>query len=57
MDTTSVIEPLVDIQKEIAVIVAKNEKGDTKAFPPVEMEFNPVANLVEYLVCPCEYFR
>ena len=52
MDTPSVIEPLVNIQKEIAVIVAKNEKGDIKAFPPVEMEFNPVANLVEYLVCP-----
>lgn len=52
MDTPSVIEPLVNIQKEIAVIVAKNENGQTKAFPPVEMEFNPVANLVEFLICP-----
>ena len=54
MDTPSVIEPLVNIQKEIAVIVAKNENGQTKAFPPVEMEFNPVANLVEFLICPAD---
>ena len=52
MDTPSMIEPLIDIQKEIAVIVAKNENGQIKVFPPVEMEFNPVANLVELLICP-----
>ncbi len=52
MDTPSIIEPLVDIQKEIAVIVARNENGEVKAFPPVEMEFNPTANLVEFLFCP-----
>ncbi len=52
MNTPSVVEPLVDIWKEIAVIVAKNEKGEIKAFPPVEMEFNPEANLVEFLICP-----
>jgi 5-(carboxyamino)imidazole ribonucleotide synthase len=52
MDTPSLIEPLVNIHKEIAVIVAKNEKGQTKVFPPVEMEFNPLANLVEFLICP-----
>jgi 5-(carboxyamino)imidazole ribonucleotide synthase len=50
--TASVVEPLVDIKKEIAVIVARNEKGEIKTFPAVEMEFNPVANLVEFLVCP-----
>lgn len=52
MDTPSVVETQVDIWKEIAVIVAKNESGQIKVFPPVEMEFNPVANLVELLVCP-----
>lgn len=52
MDTPSVVESLVDIRKEIAVIVAKNENGQVAAFPPVEMEFNPEANLVELLVCP-----
>lgn len=50
----SVVEDLVDIQKEIAVVVARNEQGEVKAFPAVEMEFNPVANLVEFLVCPAD---
>ncbi|MDF1866998.1 MAG: 5-(carboxyamino)imidazole ribonucleotide synthase [Saprospiraceae bacterium] len=52
--TPSVIEPLVDIEKEIAVIVARNENGEMQTFPAVEMEFNPVANLVEFLVCPAD---
>jgi 5-(carboxyamino)imidazole ribonucleotide synthase len=52
MPDASVVENLVDLEKEIAVIVARNEKGEIAAFPPVEMEFNPVANLVEFLVCP-----
>jgi len=48
----SLIERLVDFEKEIAVIVARNEDGETKAFPMVEMEFNPHANLVEFLISP-----
>jgi 5-(carboxyamino)imidazole ribonucleotide synthase len=48
----SLIERLVDFEKEIAVIVARNEKGETQAFPMVEMEFNPEANLVEFLIAP-----
>ena len=37
---------------ELAVIVARNEQGETEAFTAVEMTFNPQANLVEYLLCP-----
>lgn len=48
----SLIERWVDFQKEIAVIVARNEDGEIKAFPMVEMEFNPEANLVEFLIAP-----
>jgi 5-(carboxyamino)imidazole ribonucleotide synthase len=48
----SIIERLVDFEKEIAVIVARNENGEVKAFPMVEMEFNPEANLVEFLIAP-----
>jgi 5-(carboxyamino)imidazole ribonucleotide synthase len=48
----SLIERWVDFQKEIAVIVARNENGEIKAFPMVEMEFNPHANLVEFLISP-----
>lgn len=46
------IEKKVEIEKELAVIVARNPSGEVAAFPPVEMEFNPVANLVEFLLCP-----
>lgn len=48
----SLIERWIDFEKEIAVIVARNENGDIKAFPMVEMEFNPEANLVEFLISP-----
>jgi 5-(carboxyamino)imidazole ribonucleotide synthase len=48
----SLIERWIDFEKEIAVIVARNENGDIKTFPMVEMEFNPEANLVEFLIAP-----
>jgi len=48
----SLIERLIDFEKEIAVIVARNEAGEVKCFPMVEMEFNPQANLVEFLIAP-----
>jgi 5-(carboxyamino)imidazole ribonucleotide synthase len=47
-----VVEALADIALELAVIVARNAAGETKAFPAVEMSFHPEANLVEFLVCP-----
>lgn len=51
----SIIEEIVDFEKEIAVIVARNAKGEIKTFPMVEMEFNPEANLVEFLISPSTY--
>jgi len=51
----SIVEELVDFEKEIAVIVARNERGDVKTFPMVEMEFNPEVNLVEFLIAPSIY--
>lgn len=50
----SVIEQLVDIEKELSVIVARNASGDIVAYPVVEMVFHPEANLVEFLQCPAE---
>ena len=52
MQGPSVIEKRVSIEKEVAVIVARNCKGEIRCFPPVEMVFDPRANLVEMLVCP-----
>ncbi len=48
------IEKLIDFDKEISVIVARNEKGEVKAFPVVEMVFHPVQNLVEFLFSPAD---
>jgi 5-(carboxyamino)imidazole ribonucleotide synthase len=48
----SLIEELVDFEKELSVIVARSSNGETRSFPCVEMEFNPEANLVEFLVSP-----
>lgn len=47
-------ENLVDIEKELAVIVARNSSGEVRAFPTVEMAFHPTANLVEFLLCPAQ---
>ncbi|MES3019179.1 MAG: 5-(carboxyamino)imidazole ribonucleotide synthase [Bacteroidota bacterium] len=51
-DAPSLIEDWVDFEKELAVIVSRNENGEIKTFPCVEMEFNPEANLVEFLISP-----
>jgi 5-(carboxyamino)imidazole ribonucleotide synthase len=50
----SVLEKFVDFEKELAVIAARNEGGETTGFPAVELEFNPEANLVELLFAPAE---
>ena len=48
----SVLEKMVDFEKELSVIVARNENGEIKSFPCVECEFNSEANLVEFLFSP-----
>lgn len=47
-----IAEQLVHFTNELAVIVARNAQGKTKAYPVVEMEFHPEANQVEYVLCP-----
>lgn len=51
-EAPSVLERLVDFDKEISVIVTRNQSGEVKCFPAVECEFNPEANLVEFLFSP-----
>lgn len=53
-DSPGHLEKLIDFEKEIAVIVARNERGEIKSFPAVEMVFHPEANLVEYLFSPAQ---
>jgi 5-(carboxyamino)imidazole ribonucleotide synthase len=52
LEGPSIIEDLITMQREVAVIVARDVKGGIRAFPAVEMRFNMDANLVEMLLCP-----
>jgi 5-(carboxyamino)imidazole ribonucleotide synthase len=47
----SIIEELIDIDKELSVIVARSRTGEIKVYPSVEMVFHE-ANLIDYLVAP-----
>lgn len=53
-DAPSVLEKMVDFEREISVIVARNESGEIVSYPVVDMEFNKTANLVEFLFSPSE---
>ena len=45
-------EDLVEIEKEIGVIVCRSVSGETVSYPSVEMEFHPTANQVEFVLSP-----
>ena len=51
-DAPSIVEELIDFSTEVSVIGARNSNGEIKLFPAVDMEFNPEANLVEFLCSP-----
>ena len=51
-DKPSVLEKMVDIDKELAVIVAVAETSQPVLFPPVEMVFDPKLNLLDFQLCP-----
>ncbi len=54
LDVPCIVEDLVNIKKEISVIVVRSFSGECRCFPPVEMVFSSDANLVEYLISPAE---
>lgn len=53
-DEGAVLEKMVTIQKEIAIIIGINEKGETAIYPPAEMIFNNDLNLLEYQLSPAK---
>lgn len=53
-DVPCVLEDLVDIDKELAVIVSRNEEGSTSTYEPVEMIFDPEKNLLDYQLAPAD---
>lgn len=54
LEGKSIIEDLVPIEKELAVIAARDQEGKVSSYDVVEMVFKPEANLVEYLRCPAQ---
>ncbi len=52
--TESFIEELVDIDKELAVIVARNLEGEIKCYPVVEMLFDDRTNICDIVMAPAK---
>lgn len=46
------LEAFVPCEKELAVIVARDQAGNMLSYPSIEMEFDPEANLVTLLLSP-----
>lgn len=53
-DAPGLLEKWIDFDKELAIIVARNEKGELRTFPIVECAFHPVHNMVEFLFSPAD---
>ncbi|MFT4024981.1 MAG: 5-(carboxyamino)imidazole ribonucleotide synthase [Flavihumibacter sp.] len=53
-DAPSILEKKVDIEKELAILVAIDNKGQTAIYPPVEMVFDPYLNLLDYQIAPAD---
>ena len=52
LQTESFIEEMVDIDKELAVIVARNIEGEIKCYPVVEMLFDERVNICDSVMAP-----
>jgi len=50
----SFLEEFVDIEKELAVMVARSAAGEIKCHPVVEMAFDEAANICDMVVAPAE---
>lgn len=53
-DAPGVLEKMVKIKKEIALIIAADDKGNTAMYPPVDMVFDNRLNLLDYQISPAE---
>jgi 5-(carboxyamino)imidazole ribonucleotide synthase len=51
-DAPSILERLINYKKEISVIACRSKLGQVEIYPPVELNFHPEKNLVEYLISP-----
>jgi 5-(carboxyamino)imidazole ribonucleotide synthase len=52
IDAPCLVEELVQLREEIAVIAARNEQGEVVCYDPVAMEFVEGANMLDLLLYP-----
>ncbi len=52
LKSESFFEKYVPFEKEIAVMVARNEDGEVKSYPLVEMEFDDKTNICDTVIVP-----
>ncbi len=50
----SLIERFVEAEKEIAILVARNTRGEVATYPAVEMCFRPGENVLDLLLAPAD---
>lgn len=53
-DAPAVLEKLVSIKKEIAVIIAVDDNGENALYPSVDMVFDNRLNLLDYQISPAD---
>jgi 5-(carboxyamino)imidazole ribonucleotide synthase len=53
-DAPAVLEKMITIDKEIALIIAVNQKGETALYPTVDMVFDARLNLLDYQISPAD---
>lgn len=51
-DAPAVLEKMVSIKKEIAIIIAMNSQKQMAIYPPAEMIFDPELNVLNYQISP-----
>ena len=51
-DAPSVLEKMVDIKKELSMIIAVSQTGETVIYEPVDMVVDQRLNLLNYQICP-----
>ncbi len=53
-DAPAVLEKMVEIEKEIAMIIAVGDTGEIAFYPPVDMVFDPNLNLLDFQLSPAK---
>ena len=51
-DLPAVLEKMVDIKKELSMIIAVSQTGETVIYEPVDMVVDQRLNLLSYQICP-----